>query len=98
MKYRTKPVEVEAVQFNKLGDHPSVVRGWKTESGEILTNLPKEFNVFGKKPVNCFVDRVDQMLQIITEINYGDFIVTDKHGRTFPVKPDAFNTIYEKVD
>jgi hypothetical protein len=24
MKYRTKPVEVEAVQFNKLGDHPAV--------------------------------------------------------------------------
>lgn len=33
MKYRKKPIVIEAVQFNKLGDHPAVVRIGESPTG-----------------------------------------------------------------
>lgn len=33
MKYRKIPVVIEAVQFNKLGDHPSVVADSESPTG-----------------------------------------------------------------
>lgn len=33
MKYRKKPVVIDAVQFNKLGDHPSVVEDANSPTG-----------------------------------------------------------------
>lgn len=32
-KYRKKPVVIEAVQFNKMGDHPSVVADASSPTG-----------------------------------------------------------------
>lgn len=32
-KFRSKPVEIEAVQFNKAGDHPAVQYSGKDDSG-----------------------------------------------------------------
>jgi len=39
MKYRKKPVVIEAVQFNKLGDHPSVVQTDQSPTGFGINTL-----------------------------------------------------------
>lgn len=33
MKYRKKPVVIEAVQFNKMGDHPAVIETKDSPTG-----------------------------------------------------------------
>jgi hypothetical protein len=33
MKFRKKPVVIEAVQFNKLGDHPAVIESAESATG-----------------------------------------------------------------
>ncbi len=39
MKFRKKPVVIEAVQFNKLGDHPAVVATPESPAGFGINTL-----------------------------------------------------------
>lgn len=82
MKYRKKPVVIEATQWFKLGDHPAVLaapldpitgfvdghHGWvqTLEGGHIVTP--------------------------------GDWIITGVKGEHYPCKPDIFAATYEAVE
>ena len=81
MKFRKKPVVIEASQWFKLGDHPAVIgipawhqdrihgdkRGWVStlEGGHIVTP--------------------------------GDWIITGVKGEHYPCKPDIFDMTYEAM-
>lgn len=41
-KYRKKPVVIDAVQFNKPGDHPAVVASDKSPTGYLIKTLENE--------------------------------------------------------
>lgn len=91
MKYRKKPVVIEAVQWTGenlkeiidfSGLHPSAEK-WTWEQYEIIVK--------------------SQGLKIFTlegnhEASIGDFIIKGVHGEFYPCKPDIFAKTYEPVE
>ncbi len=92
MKFRKKPVVIDAVQWFKVGDHPSVV-GRK---------CPEHFNNKCKKCGNHINEHGDiKTLEGkggAQEVCPGDWIITGVQGETYPCKPDIFEKTYEKVE
>lgn len=88
MKYRKKPVEIEAIQwlgeqsFDELfkfmdADHNYGIVGMKDGRGDIATI---------------------RTLEGIMEASPGDYIIKGVKGEFYPCKPDIFELTYEKVD
>ena len=81
-KYRKKPVEVEAEQFN-----PDV-KSWLDGVGSVVMPhpaLPPDAK-YGMETLEGFY--------VVTP---GDWIITGVKGEKYPCKPDIFEQTYEKV-
>ncbi len=100
MKYRKKPVIIEATQWFKNGDHPEdgsslfegkVVRYFRRPniSGETLCE--KCGNVLHE---HGWIDTLEGGHIVCP----GDFIITGVRGERYPCKPDIFEKTYERVD
>ncbi len=82
MKYRKKPVVIEAIQYD--GTEDSVVkilglggqRSIRCEAGDL------------------FIDTLEGKMRA----NKGDFIIKGVSGEYYPCKPDIFEMTYEKVN
>ena len=98
MKYRKKPVEIEAVQ---LKDDYTTVR-------EILIFLGKysgtPLNWFDEKHFDEYVESIcREGLDINTlegkiHASIGDYIIKGVNGEFYPCKPDIFEKTYELVE
>ena len=95
MKFRKKPVVIEAVQFNWLGDHEAVRRAYFADDGKCRWNEGDDpaINVFG-----CRSGFYIPTLEGGHEVTPGDWIITGIKGETYPCKPDIFAATYEAVD
>ena len=87
MKYRKKPVVIEATQWFKMGDHPAVKKPttslhlyWERRQG-----LPE--GSLGEI----------QTLEGMMHVTPGDWIITSVEGEHYPCKPDIFEMTYEEV-
>lgn len=94
MKFRKKPVEVEASQWFVNGDHPNVSE-FLSPLGRACTNCRQARNLHG------WVDTLEGGHVVCP----GDWIITDHrvtdpkgHGHFYPCKPDIFEATYERVD
>lgn len=81
MKYRKKPVEIEAYQLG--GDEPDPV--WLTDAvlGGIVTAVDGEVYI--------------KTLEGVHHASDGDFIIRGVKGELYPCKPDIFKLTYEEV-
>jgi len=84
MKYRKKPVEIEASQWWKPGDHAAVVHPVPAEVQVVSTRARAEF---GAIPT----------LEGWMLVTPGDYIVCGVRGEYYPCKPDIFLETYEPV-
>lgn len=86
MKFRKKPIVIEAVRFfpGEWSFFPFYPGIQKCDLGVYL--LPKTEDEF----------RIDT-LEGAHEVTPGDYIVTGIKGEKYPVKPDIFEMTYEKV-
>lgn len=84
MKYRKKPVVIEAIQFlDNVGEIEQFV-------GHIL---------FGNKNGTGTVQElIVPTLEGEHIASSGDFIIKGVKGEFYPCKPDIFNMTYERVD
>jgi hypothetical protein len=90
MKYRKKPVIIEAVQLRE----------------DTLTELYDFLGITNKGSfIDCGhgIDPSDGKFKITTLegvhiANIGDFIIRGVKGEFYPCKPDIFETTYEKVE
>ena len=110
MKYRKKPVIIDAFQWHKNGDHPE--DGAEVfETGEFKGKLleGKVIRYFrlpdfsGKticstcnKPFHAhgWIDTLEGGYKVCP----GDWIITGIRGERYPCKDDIFNATYESVD
>jgi hypothetical protein len=85
MKYRKKPVVIEAVQFLDT-----------TESIEGLANFIDHTVRIGyaTKPPTISICTLEGVM----EANEGDFIIKGVNGEFYACKPDIFDKTYEMVD
>lgn len=92
MKYRKKPVIIEAVQFN----------GFDKKNGHVMFSEQPQWLVskFGESVI--FFD-VPNTLTIKTlegnmTASAGDYIIKGLRGELYPCKPDIFEASYEVVE
>lgn len=87
MKFRKKPVVIEAVQ-------------WTIKGHEALINNFDEINAFapGKVRLDTFSGLFVKTLEGELHASTGDWIIKGIKGEFYPCKPDIFEMTYERVD
>jgi hypothetical protein len=83
MKYRKKPVVIEATQWFKMGDHPAV----ELYGESVIDQMPQYADYGWVKTLEGG--------HIVTP---GDWIITGIKGEHYPCKPDIFEATYERVE
>lgn len=86
MKYRKKPIEVEAMRF--FSDSKLETYQWALTINE---NIELEF--IGSKSVVIIPTLKGEMI-----CKDGDYIIKGVQGELYPCKPDIFEQTYEKVE
>lgn len=82
MKYRKKPVEVEAIKFS--ADDWSGVK-------EFTNGNAKDF--IANEKATCIISTLEGDMRA-TE---GDYIIKGVKGEFYPCKPDIFELTYDKI-
>lgn len=84
-KYRKRPVEVEAIQFD----------GWNwREVYQFISNEPLMFTQDFRKEEYLFIDTLEGVMKA----SIGDYIIKGVHGEFYPCKPDIFHETYEDLN
>lgn len=100
MKFRKKPVIVEATQWFKNGDHPKDNCQLTLSEGQIVKyyrNIPDKYRndlcQYCKQifDVHGFIDTLEGGHIVCP----GDWIITGVNGERYPCKPDIFAKTYE---
>ena len=84
MKYRKKPVEIEAVQW--VSDNIEQV--YEMLGDNLIINTDKD-----KDEVKHFINTLEGKM----EMSWGDYVIKGVKGEFYPCKPDIFELTYEKV-
>ena len=85
MRYRKKPVEIEAVQWTGLN-----LEEIKVFVGESLI-----YSIFNTEPYVLIKIKTLEGDMIASE---GDYIIKGISGEFYPCKPDIFKATYEEVE
>ncbi|EGP5298423.1 hypothetical protein D9Y92_07405 [Enterococcus faecium] len=90
MKYRKKPVIIEAVQFNRSKAEKDIAKYYP-----MVTDLASSTTALGVE------EREDRFFISTLEGNMtvkdGDYIIQGVEGEFYPCKPDIFEKTYEAV-
>ena len=87
MKYRKKPVVIEALQFEDTADRISELSDFVSDQ-----DLVVNYNY----PDNPYL-RI-QTLEGEMKVSIGDYIIKGVNGEFYPCKPDIFEKTYEKAE
>lgn len=85
MKYRKKPVEIEAIQFEDNSDRICEIAEFM--GGDLRVNYEDKDNPY--IPI--------ETLEGTMKASVGDYIIKGVKGEFYPCKPDIFEQTYEKV-
>jgi hypothetical protein len=111
MRYRKLPVEIEATQWFKNGDHPKDGVGQEAPDplGGTYTRIEgaivRFFCLPGADPALCkYCNEIMRKHGWIDTnegghiVCPGDFVITGVKGEVYPCKPDIFALTYEAVN
>jgi hypothetical protein len=112
MKFRKKPVVIDATQWHKNGDHPQDNTrtitpvpgdGAPFQSEGSVVRYFRHPDVPGNKPCEqCgrlhFVHGWVDTLEQGHRVCPGDWIITGVRGEMYPCKPDIFHMTYELAE
>lgn len=104
-RYRKKPVEIDAIQWFKNGDHPE--DGPAGREGKIVRYFRRPEPEYAGTTVHplCgrtwhdhgWIDTLEGGNDGAQVVCPGDWIVKGVQGEFYPVKPDIFEATYEPV-
>jgi len=83
MKFRKKPVVIEAYQFKYGPSIDEMYRAWGDEF--------KECSVFDDQVLELFIQTLEGQMRV----TFGDWIIKGVKGEFYPCKPDIFEMTYE---
>ena len=102
MRYRKKPVEIEAVQFREVS------RTQRKHGVSVERNTPEIIQFIGAPVRTRFIPEKGnpegrvvleiQTLEGVMQASLGDWIIKGVQGEFYPCKPDIFEATYERVD
>ncbi len=88
MKFRKKPVVIEAMQL--LRSEENAVREWiESNGGECMSWLPERAH--GRMFAGLLISTLEGQVCA----SYGDWIIRGIKGEFYPCKPDIFDATYE---
>lgn len=90
MKYRKKPLVIEAFQLNDRG---LVGEEWFWDAVSKNDIITHNFGKHYLKPAWCEI----KTLEGIVIANSGDYIIKGAQGKCYPCKSDIFEANYEEV-
>ena len=90
MKFRKKPVVVEAEQFNGSADEAGRIARWCGGATAYVGGNSKR-----KTPARYVIDIMT--LEGTMRAESGDWIIQGVKGEFYPCKPDIFEATYEPV-
>lgn len=91
MKFRKKPVIIDAVQWDGSEPAPDgVLFRYFTPHDEQL--------VYSESAPLCPHTAVIRTLEGDMKVSRGDWVITGVNGEKYPCKPDIFEKTYEPVD
>lgn len=90
MRYRKKPIEVEAFQLNDRGLIGEVWFWDAVSNNDIITY---DFGKYHLDPAWCTINTLEGVMTARS----GDYIVQGINGEIYPVKEDIFLKTYEKA-
>lgn len=91
MKFRKKPVVIEAEQYQPFSKIAGVV--------EVIRTEYKDFNgVDYINPLQTVEKAYIKTLEGKMEVKPGDWVITGVKGERYPCKPDIFEMTYEPVE
>ena len=92
MKFRKKPIIVEAITFDEL------VAFGKTQT-ELVSGMPWSF-AYNGKPITHENDAcyLIPTLEGTMKFTPSDMLITGISGEIYPCKRDIFDATYEKID
>lgn len=96
MKYRKKPIVIEAVQhFADMGDHTAVIPVWLIEAcRDCIVFTKQEEDTYGNVVgIGTYIKTLEGHMRV----NEGDWIIRGVKGELYPCKPDIFAATYEAV-
>lgn len=94
MKYRKKPVEIEAVQYIAGSEIPAIeFLGGKPELGDCETDTAAYTMCHYDQSVRIKIKTLEGLM----EVSDGDYIIKGVKGEFYPCKPDIFEQTYERV-
>ena len=85
MKYRKKPVTVEAVQWDGTPEDATPIINWILDTGERAAHWDE-----GRIYINT--------LEGTMAAEPGDYVIRGVAGEFYPCKPDIFEATYEPVE
>ena len=91
MKYRKKPVVIEAIQWNGLN-----LEEVKEFAGDSLSYYIYD-SAWKRGVAPLKIGMGIQTLEGEMQVSVGDFIIKDIQGEFYPCKPDIFKETYEEV-
>lgn len=86
MKYRKKPVIIEAIQFKDTADRIC----------EISEFVGRDIRVNYEDKNNPYI--LIETLEGVMKASVDDYIVKGVHGEFYPCKPDIFDKTYDRAD
>lgn len=91
MKYRKKPVVIDAVQFTEEMRVAAVLDGQPCPEGVLMGG--RSYNKRDRKiwSAEFYIETLEGRM----EVNVGDWIITGVKGERYPCKPDIFALTYE---
>ena len=87
MKYRKKPVIVDAVQWNGILSCLDEIKPF-----DRTVELAQSF--MEREPAALIINTLEGDMRA----DYGDWIIKGVNGEIYPCKPDIFEATYESVD
>lgn len=90
MKFRKKPVVIDAIQFTRESA-PDCVAFMTTDASSV-TGFDIHYDDDGRSTF------VITTLEGTMHVSLGDWIIRGVKGELYPCKPDIFDATYEKVD
>lgn len=109
LKFRKKPVEVEAVQWEPSDEASAAIREWAEPAVAVIDTdhirhlweldggcyiLPSGKTVWAPYGQRCLIVATLEGEMIATP---GDYIIRGVQGEFYPCKPDIFAATYEEV-
>ena len=94
MKYRKKPVVIEAIRYTS-GNYLEI-KNFVGESLKMEVIREAEHTEQGEIPM--WVELKIKTLEGDMLVNGGDYVIRGVNGEFYPCKPDIFEKTYEKVE